>query len=186
MRKEQRRNIKYLKREEWEKLRRSIDKSRDRIIIELLYQTGLRVGELVKAQVEDIDFGSGFLAVPWQNTKTKTGRAVFIEEETLNKLKGYLRDVKRKQGTLFDISKRRIQEIIQHYSKKSGVKASAHTLRHSHIVHALMDKVPITAVQKQVGHKRLETTQIYSDLAPEQVKEAYLTRERRERNNGKA
>ncbi|GAI13303.1 unnamed protein product, partial [marine sediment metagenome] len=50
---------------------------------------------------------------------------------------------------------------------------SPHTLRHTHIVHALLDKVPITAVQKQVGHKRLTTTQIYSDLAPEQVKEAY-------------
>ena len=178
MRKEQRRNIKYLKRGEWEKLRRSIDRSRDRMIIELLYQTGLRVGELAKTQVEDIDFESGFLAVPWQNTKTKTGRTVFVEEEILNKLKGYLREHKRKKGPLFRISKRRIQEIIQHYSKKSGVKASCHTLRHSHIVHALLDKVPLSAIQKQVGHKRLTTTQIYSDLAPEQVKEAYERREK--------
>lgn len=178
MRKEQRRNIKYLKREEWEKLRRSIDKSRDRIIIELLYQTGLRVGELAKAQVEDIDFEAGFLTIPWQNTKTKTGRTVFIDEDTINKLKGHLRDTKRKKGSLFEISKRRIQEIIQEYSKKSGVKASAHTLRHSHIVHALLDKVPLSAIQKQVGHKRLTTTQIYSDLAPEQVKEAYEGREK--------
>ncbi len=45
-------------------------------------------------------------------------------------------------------------------------------------MHALMDKVPITAVQKQVDHKRLSTTAIYSDLASEQVKEAYLRRER--------
>jgi len=65
---------------------------------------------------------------------------------------------------------------MEKYSDKSGVKASCHTLRHSHIVHALLDKVTVTAVQKQVGHKRLSTTAIYSDLAPEQVKEAYLRR----------
>lgn len=49
-------------------------------------------------------------------------------------------------------------------------------LRHSHVVHALMDKVSITSVQRQVGHKRLSTTAIYSDPAPEQVGEAYERR----------
>ena len=53
---------------------------------------------------------------------------------------------------------------------------SPHTLRHTHIVHALLDRIPIAAVQKQVGHKRLATTQIYSNLAPEQVREAYEKR----------
>jgi len=43
----------------------------------------------------------------------------------------------------------------------------------------LMDKIPVSAIQKQVGHVRLETTQIYSDFAPEQVKEAYMRRQRK-------
>jgi len=174
----EKREIKYLKKEEWEKLRGSIDKSRDRMIIELLYETGCRVGEIAKIDIQDIDFSGGYIRIPWQNSKTKVGRTVFITSERANKLKGYLRDKGRKKGALFRISKRRIQEIVQHYSKKSGVKASSHTLRHSHIVHALQDKVNITAVQGQVGHKRLETTQVYSELAPEQVKEAYERREK--------
>ena len=68
---------------------------------------------------------------------------------------------------------RRIQQLLKKYSEKTRIKATPHTLRHTHVVHSLMNKIPITAVQKQVGHKRLTTTQIYSDLAPEQVREAY-------------
>ncbi len=48
-----------------------------------------------------------------------------------------------------------------------------HTPRHTHIVHNILEHVPIAAVQAQVGHKKLATTQTYSKLAPGQVKEAY-------------
>lgn len=167
MRKQQRRNIKYLQREEWEKLRGCIDNVRDKLIIELLYATGIRVGELALLKIEDIDFQERFIQIPWENTKTKTARTIYTPQETLNDIKAYLR-----------LTKRRLQQLVKKYADKSGVICSAHTLRHSHVVHALMDKIPISAVQKQVGHKRLSTTAIYSDLAPEQVKEAYLARQK--------
>ncbi|MBA7478374.1 Tyrosine recombinase XerC [subsurface metagenome] len=178
MRKEQKRNIKYLKREEWEELRGSIDNVRDKLIIGLLYATGMRVGELCLVRTEDIDFEEGFIWIPWENTKTKTARTVYVPRESINDIKAYLKLTRRKKGLLFALAKRRIQQIVKKYSDKSGIVCSPHTLRHSHIVHALLDKVPITAVQKQVGHKRLTSTQIYSDLAPEQVKEAYERREK--------
>lgn len=178
MRKEQKRNIKYLKSEEWEELRASIDNVRDKLIIGLLYATGMRVGELALVRTENIDFQECFIWIPWENTKTKTARTVYVPRESINDIKGYLKLTRRKKGLLFGLTKRRLQQLVQYYSKKSGVACSAHTLRHSHVVHALLDKVPITAVQKQVGHKRLTTTQIYSDLAPEQVREAYEKREK--------
>ncbi len=170
------REIKYLTREEWQKLRGSIDNFRDKVLIELLYETGMRVGELSKIRIEDIDFESAFIRIAGQNTKTRIGRTVYVPEEILNNIKGYLKFVKKKSGSLFHISVRRIEQLLEKYSKKAGVKARPHTLRHSHIVHALLDKVPLSAVQKQVGHKNLATTQIYSELAPEQVKEAYERR----------
>lgn len=100
---------------------------------------------------------------------------------------------KRKKGYLFrsrqgkKLTTRRIEQIIHKYARRAHIQkvyaydkrnrplytVSPHTLSHTHIVHALLNTVPIAAVQKQVGHKRLTTTQIYSDLAPEQVKEAY-------------
>ncbi len=64
----EKREIKYLTKDEWDKLRALIDKSRDRMIIELLYETGMRVGELAKTQVEDIDFSGGYIRIPWENT----------------------------------------------------------------------------------------------------------------------
>lgn len=182
MQKQQRcnkREIKYLKKEEWLKLRDSIDSFRDMLIIELLYESGCRVGELAKMEIQDIDFESGFIRIPGENTKTKIGRAVFIPMGILSKVKAYQKQTRRRKGLLFRVKKRRLQQIVEKYSDKSGIKATSHTLRHSHVVHALMDKVPIAAVQKQVGHKRLSTTAIYSDLAPEQVKEAYLRREKK-------
>ncbi|MBA7491453.1 Tyrosine recombinase XerD [subsurface metagenome] len=179
MQKQQRcnkREIKYLKKEEWEKLRDSIDSFRDIVLIELLYESGCRVGEVAKMDIQDIDFESGFIRIPGENTKTKIGRAVFIPMGTLSKIRAYLKQTRRRRGLLFRTRKRRIQQIVEKYSQRSGVDATCHTLRHSHVVHALMDKIPISAVQKQVGHKRLSTTAIYSDLAPEQVKEAYERR----------
>lgn len=91
----------------------------------------------------------------------------------LSDIIAYLKLEKKKNGRLFDLTTRRVQQILSKYSKVAGVKASSYTLRHTHITHALPNKVPITAVHKQVGHKRLTTTQIYSELAPEQVRAAY-------------
>ena len=62
--------------------------------------------------------------------------------------------------------------LLKRYAKQANLDVSPHTLRHTHIIHALLDRIPITAVQK-VGHKKLTTTQIYCNLAPEQVREAY-------------
>jgi len=186
-------SIKYLKKEEWQALKESIDNFRDKIIITLLYSSGVRVAELSLMKIEEVDFAHGFIRIPKQNTKTKESRTVRIGKEVLSDLKALLRLEKRKKGYLFrsrqgkKLTTRRIQQIIHIYAKRAGIQkvyaydksgrllhtVSPHTLRHTHIVHALLNKVPITAVQKQVGHKRLTTTQIYSDLAPEQVKEAY-------------
>ncbi|MEA1964683.1 MAG: site-specific integrase [Candidatus Aerophobetes bacterium] len=177
MAKKQKRNfadtIKYLKKEEWDKLRGSIDNYRDKLIIGMLYATGMRIGELTKLKIEDIDFNERFITIPAKNTKTKTGRTVWTSQEFLSEIRAYLKLTKKRKGKLFNLTTRRTQQLLKNYSEEAGVKATPHTLGHSHIVHALLNKVPITAIQKQVGHKRLTTTQVYSDFAPEQVREAY-------------
>jgi len=166
-------NIKYLKKDEWDKLRGSIDSYRDKLMITLLYSTGMRVGEFTKLTVEDIDFEERFIRIPPENTKTRTARTIFVPQEVLNDVKAYLRLKKKISGRIFEISPRRIQQLLKKYSARAGIKASPHTLRHTHVVHSLLNKVPITAVQGQVGHKRLSTTQIYSKLAPEEIRAAY-------------
>lgn len=177
MPKQQKRNfrntIKYLNKEEWDTFRACIDNYRDKLMVFVLYSTGMRVGEFTKLKIEDIDFEERFLSIPAENTKTGIPRTVWISPETLSEITAYIKLTKKKSGRLFDLTPRRIQQLLKQYSKISGVKVTPHTLRHTHIVHSLLKRVPITAVQKQVGHKRLTTTQIYSDFAPEQVREAY-------------
>ena len=133
----------------------------------------MRVGEFSKLRVEDIDFPERFISVPAENTKTRETRTIFVPREVLSDIRAHLRLEKKKNGRIFDLTTRRIQQLLKKYSNRAGVVCTPHTLRHTHITHALLNKIPITAVQKQVGHRRLTTTQIYSDFAPEQIREAY-------------
>jgi len=169
--------LKYLKKEEWLRLIESVDNYRDKLIVKLLYSTGMRVGELAKLKVEDIDFQERFIHIPAENTKTNTARTVIVPKDVLSDISAYLKIARISSGSnkhpLFNLTVRRIQQLLKKYAKRANIEASPHTLRHTHIVHALLDRIPITAVQKQVGHKKLTTTQIYSNLAPEQVREAY-------------
>ena len=66
--------IKYLKKEQWHCLLESADNYSDKLIVKLLYSTGMRVGELAKLKVEDIDFQERFIHIPAENTKTNTTR----------------------------------------------------------------------------------------------------------------
>lgn len=174
--KQNNREIKYLKKEQWLCLIESVDNYRDKLIVKLLYSTGMRVGELAKLKVENIDFRERFIHIPAENTKTNTARTVIVQKEVLSDISAYRKMHRIKRGRLLTLTVRRIQQLIKKYAQRANLEASPHTLRHTHIVHALLDRIPITAVQKQVGHKKLTTTQIYSNLAPEQVREAYETR----------
>ena len=186
-------NIKYLKKEDYKKLKECIDNFRNKLIISLLYSSGCRVSEIAMMKIENIDFEAGFIHIPAEDTKTNETRVVRVGRELLNDLVSYLKIEKRRKGYLFatrgekNITDRRIRHLVYKYAVKADIQeiygydknnrplytVTPHTLRHTHIVHALMNQIPITAVQKQVGHKNLATTQIYCDLAPEQVKQAY-------------
>lgn len=174
-------SIKYLSKDQLNKFITGIDNIRDKVIIKLLYSTGMRVGELLKSYVHDIDFDDCLFNLPAQNTKNRKPRSCRIHPEVLNELKGYLKINGIKKGVLFpsynhkkSISVRRVQMIVKKFGVKCGLDwVHPHTFRHTHIVHALMQGLPISAVQKNVGHLDLRTTQIYSDLSVADVKKAY-------------
>jgi len=172
--------IKYLEKGQWNSLKEVIDNTRDRLLIKLLYSSGCRVNEFSLMKIKDVEFEEGYIHIPAENTKTKESRTVRIGKELLNEMKGWLKDNKKAgDDYLFDsrqserMTPRRIQQIVKKYAAIAKIECHPHTLRHTHIVHALQEGVPINAVQAQVGHKRLTTTEIYSKLAPKQVKEAY-------------
>lgn len=184
--------IKYLTEDELHKLQKAAQSSepRDRLILQVLYDSGMRVGELVTTLIEDIDFRNRFIRIQSFRSKTKKARTVRLSEKTLDCIRSYLGT--RRNGFIFEnkgkhISTRRIEQIIIKLAEKAEIesicgvgkdgkvlrKVTPHTLRHTHIVHALMRHVPLSAVQAQVGHADIRTTQIYAALAPEQVRDAY-------------
>ncbi|MEK6885327.1 MAG: site-specific integrase [Nanoarchaeota archaeon] len=166
--------IKYLSKEQIKRLIDSIDNIRDKVLIKFLYSTGMRVGETVLMQVDDIRFIDNEIDIPAQNTKSKKKRTPRISIEIGNDLKAYLKEFQITKGRVFPISIRNVQYIVKKYGKKVDLNwIHPHTLRHTHIVHSLMKGVTMSAVQKQVGHVDLNTTQIYSQLSTSDVKEAY-------------
>jgi len=166
----------------------SVAKGRDRFILLCLYDMGCRVGELVTTRVSDIDFRNGFIRIESSRTKTKHFRAVRVSQSTLEAIK---ERIMPGQEWLFPgrssghLSTKTVQRTLDRLAKDAGIqevsprkklnrrKVTPHILRHSHIVSALMSGVPLPMIQKQVGHKRLSTTEVYATVAPALVKEAY-------------
>jgi integrase len=169
----------------------SVANGRDRLILLCLYDLGCRVGELVTTRVSDIDFQNGFVRI--QSSRTKTGhfRAARASQATLEAIResiqpgqewllpgrsnGHL-STKTALRTIDRLAKTAGIQEVSPRKKLSRRKVTPHILRHSHVVSALMSGVPLPMVQKQVGHKRLSTTEIYATVAPALVKEAYEMR----------
>ncbi|PMQ01539.1 MAG: recombinase [Dictyoglomus sp. NZ13-RE01] len=155
---------------------------RDRAIIETLYATGIRVGELINMKDKDINWELGEIRVFGKRSRE---RIVIIGEQTLNILKLYFDKVRpklikkptdrfflnAKGGPLTD---RGVRLIIEKYSKKLNKKFTPHTLRHTFATHLLEGGADLRAVQELLGHVRIATTQIYTHVTREQIQKIYL------------
>lgn len=158
---------------------------RDRALIEVLYGSGIRVGELVTLDMENVDLGGSHLIVMGKGSKE---RAVPLGRYALNALNLYFdaaRPVlirgKSEEAVFvnfkgFRLSDRGVRKIIKKYVNKLGMHStvSPHTLRHSFATHLLEGGADLRAVQEMLGHKNLSTTQVYTHLTKERLKEVYL------------
>ena len=155
---------------------------RDRAILETLYSTGMRVGELVGLASSDIDFLGGIIKV---RGKGKKERLCPVGERALKAIREYVGQalydgggrprplfMNRGGGRLTDRSVRRLlsKYLIQ---ASLGAGVSPHTLRHSFATHLLDRGADLRAVQELLGHASLSTTQVYTHLTPERLKQAY-------------
>ncbi|GAF85683.1 unnamed protein product, partial [marine sediment metagenome] len=161
---------------------------RDRAILELLYGTGMRVGELVDLNIHDIDlhektvrvFGKGSKEriLPLGNPSIKaikeylTNRNLFRKNIDVNKNDLNALLLNRFGGRL---STRSIRRIIIKYMKIAGLnkKISPHVLRHSFATHLLGGGADLRSVQELLGHESLSTTQIYTHITKERLKIIY-------------
>jgi site-specific recombinase XerD len=154
---------------------------RDRAILETLFSTGLRVSELCSLN-RDIDLDKKEIRVRGKGGKI---RLVFLSEIAKFYLKKYLEKRNDKEPALFiSLSKsskfkrltpRGVEKIIKYYAKKAGIikKITPHTLRHQFATDLLMAGADLRAIQLLLGHKNLQTTQIYTHLTNRELKEIH-------------
>lgn len=156
---------------------------RDRLILEMLYATGLRVGELVSVKVSDIDLGSRVILVVGKGNKE---RRVTYGDYCHDALKlylsdGYLKLNKNVSDYLFlnnngeIITERGIRYVLDQVIKKTSLNKSIspHVLRHSFATHLLNEGCDLLTVQKLLGHESISATQIYTHVTTERLKEVY-------------
>ncbi len=162
-----------LSKEEVKKMIEGADNEKSRLIISMLYSSGLRVSELVNLKIEDLNFGE---KTGWvRKGKGSKDRLFAISEGLATELKEYL-SVKKEHKYLFSKDKplttRNIQKIIKGIRTRAGVnkKVTPHTLRHSFATHLLEQGTDIRMIQSLLGHSSLNTTQVYTHISTDQIK----------------
>jgi integrase/recombinase XerC len=155
--------------------------ARDRAILELFYSSGLRISELAQLTEDDIDLYEGLVVVQGKGNKE---RIVPVGEVALNYLKEYIRykyrlGIKKKEMFLNKfgnkLSVRGIRKIVAKWINKAAIhkKVSPHTFRHTFATHLLDAGCDLRSIQEMLGHKSLSTTNIYTHLTLERLKNVY-------------
>ncbi|MEM1804917.1 MAG: tyrosine-type recombinase/integrase [Nanopusillaceae archaeon] len=161
---------KYITFDEFNRLLSFVKKKRDKLILLLLFYTGVRVSELVNLKKEDILIKEGFIRVYGKGGKE---RMIPIPKFLIEELNNYIQTLKDEK--LFNISTRQVERIVKKYAKLANInkKVTPHVLRHSLATMLLSNGVDIRYIQEILGHSSLSITQIYTHVIPSKLKEIY-------------
>lgn len=171
-------------------------KSRDRAILELFFSTGMRVSELASLKKDSINLERDEFSVRGKGDKV---RVVFLSHQARHHLKEYLekrndecpylfvRHDRAKSGAsdVGALTPRSIERLVHRYSVEAGIPkhVSPHTLRHSFATDLLMNGADIRSVQSMLGHASITTTQIYTHVTNQQLKEVHTAFHARRRKD---
>ena len=159
---------------------------RDSAMLSLMYWTGLRVSELIALNIDNLYLSENepYLRCYGKGDRERT---IPIPDQALESLKYYLREIRHnfvrnnsELGVFVNMRGERLTRqgywlILKAYVKKAGIASNVtpHTLRHSYATHLLRGGASIRAVQELLGHANVSTTQIYTQLANQDLKDAY-------------
>ncbi|HEX3519267.1 MAG TPA: site-specific tyrosine recombinase XerD [Solirubrobacteraceae bacterium] len=159
---------------------------RDRALLELMYACGLRASEAVGLELRDLDLEEGLLCARGKGAKE---RIVPIGRQAVTALLAYRRSgrpvllgeglqqrlfVNRRGGAL---TRQGLYKIVQGHARRAGLqeRMSPHTLRHSFATHLLAGGCDLRSLQEMLGHADLATTQVYTHLSADRLKDAYFS-----------
>lgn len=179
----------YLHYEEFEDLISTCDETnlglRNRMILELLFATGIRVSEAVNIKISDINFKEREIKITGKGKKTRIVYFSKVCQEVMSKYvlnaRQELLKAKKSEYLLLNhlgnpITRRGIADVLEKLIKKSALKhkISPHTLRHTFATLMLNEGMDIREVQELLGHARLGTTSIYTHVSNEELRKVYL------------
>ena len=166
-----------LTKDEIKKMLEMTENFKHKVILSLLYSSGLRVGECSRLNIDDIEFNEG---IGWvRSGKGRKDRLFILSKRMKDMLKEYIEEYDIKKGYLFPsnktdrhITERAIYKIVVNAGKRAGInkKIYPHTLRHSFATHLLEAGVDIRKIQELLGHSNLQTTQIYTKVTKKELK----------------
>ena len=156
---------------------------RDHAMLELLYATGIRVSELIALDVDDLNLSAGFLRCSSRGRE----RIIPLYPAAVKALRDY--EVNIRPEIIADIGERALfvnmngermsrqgfWKIIKFYQEKAGIQKdiTPHTLRHSFAVHLLENGADLRSIQEMLGHADISSTQIYTHVVKNQLKDVY-------------
>ena len=156
---------------------------RDHAMLELLYATGIRVSELISLELDDLNLSAGFIRC---RSKGKE-RIIPLYHGAVKALQDYVKNIRPQliadsgEEALFvnmngeRMSRQGFWKIIKCYQEKAGIEKdiTPHTLRHSFAVHLLENGADLRSIQEMLGHADISSTQIYSRLINQKIKDVY-------------
>ena len=185
----ERKTIEYLTLEEVDRLLAVPDDSligkRDRGILELLYATGIRVSELIEADVDDLNLRMGFITCAGEQSKA---RIIPIGRPARAALEEYIYDArpaivkeKKDEKALFvnyygeRITRQGLWKVLKEYGRKAGLeeKLTPNVLRNSFAVHMIQNGADLKSLQELLGHEDISATQIYLSVTKNRIKDVY-------------
>ena len=159
---------------------------RDRALLELMYACGLRASEAIGLQLGDVDLEAGLLRATGKGSKE---RIVPVGRQAIGAVKAYLDRGRsafvglESEPHLFvnqrgsGLTRQGLYKIVQRHARQAGLdgKMSPHTLRHTFATHLLAGGCDLRAVQEMLGHADIATTQIYTHLSADRLKDVYFS-----------
>lgn len=161
-------------------------KLRDRAILELLFSTGLRVSELARLRINDINLKKPEFTIRGKGSKL---RLVFLSDDAKSAIRGYLEarqdtepflfighgKINKESSQQYGLTPRSIERLVEKYALMAGItkRVTPHTLRHSFATDLLIGGADIRSVQQLLGHSSITTTQVYTHVTDQQLRQVY-------------
>ena len=185
----ERRELEYLTIEEVDRLLAVPDDSvrgvRDRAILEVLYATGIRVSELIDADLEDINMRMGFITCEGEQSKARIvplGRPAraALEEYIYEARKAFVKDNTEEKALFVNyygsrLTRQGLWKVLKEYGEKAGIKKrlTPNIMRNSFAVHMLQNGADLKSLQELMGHEDITATQAYLSVTKNRIKDVY-------------